>query len=305
MKLTNKITKIIKNPKWLVVYLNNRGFHLLNDEDYLKLLFKLNTGKKLNLDSPKTYNEKLQWLKLYNREDIHTTMVDKYEAKKYVAKIIGKEYIIPTLGVYNNFDEIDFEKLPSQFVIKCTHDSGGLSICRNKKTFDKEAAKKKINKCLKRNFYWSSREWPYKNVKPRIIVEKYMKDVKESELRDYKFFCFDGKIGIVLVCTNRQTDLEETWLDENFHLINLREGGHKNRTDLDKPARYEQMKKIAKKLSKGMPHVRVDLYEINGRVYFGEMTFFPASGFERFDDEAWNKKLGDLIILPKDHKEVN
>ena len=292
-----KIKLTLKNPLWIIVMMNNRGLHLLNDAAYVKLLYKLKLKKKLNLDRPKLYNEKLQWLKLYDRKEIYTTMVDKYEAKQYVAKKIGKKYIIPTLGVYDRFDDIDFSTLPNQFVIKCTHDSGGLVICRDKNTFNKEVARKKINKCLKKNFFWSNREWPYRNVVPRIIIEKYMEDGVSKELRDYKFFCFNNRIGIVLVGTNRQKGLEETWFDEDFRMINLKEGGHKNRKDLKKPCSFDEMKEIAKKLSKGMPHVRVDLYEINGKVYFGELTFSPAGGFERFDDEEWNKKLGDLIDL--------
>ncbi len=298
MKLSKKIKDTIKDPRNILVFLNNRGIVVLPDEKYLSILYRIKTGKKLNLDNPESYNEKLQWLKLNDRKDIYTVMVDKYEAKKYVANIIGGKYIIPTIGVYDKFDDICFDDLPDQFVIKCTHNSGGLVICKKKDSFDTAKAKRIINKSMKRDFFLTSREWPYSGVKPRIIIEKYMEDDKYGELRDYKFFCFDGKIGIVLVCTNRQKDLEETWLDEDFKLINLREGGHKSRTDLEMPSRFGEMKKIAEKLSSGIPHVRVDLYEINGKVYFGEMTFFPAGGFEQFDDEKWNNKLGKMIRLP-------
>jgi len=270
---------------------------LIPDSIILRLKFKKQMGYTLNLKNPKTFNEKLQWLKLYDRKSIYTTMVDKYAAKEYVASIIGKEYIIPTLGVWDRFDDIEFDSLPNQFVLKCTHDSGGIVICRDKSQLNLIEAKEKIEKSLKSNFYWLGREWPYKNVKPRILVEQYMEDAKEKELRDYKFFCSNGKIGIVLVCTNRQIDLEKTWLDEDFKLIDLREGGHKNRKDLVKPDNFQKMKEIARKLSLGIPHVRVDLYEINGEIFFGELTFFPSGGFERFDNEIWNKKLGDMIDL--------
>ena len=269
--------------------------NFVNDETIIKLKYRLKTGKKLDLDNPQTYNEKLQWLKLHDRKPIYTTMVDKYEVKKYVADIIGKEHIIPTIGIYDKFDDINFDKLPNKFVIKCTHDSGGLVICNNKAKLNLKSTRKTINNCLRKNFYWAGREWPYKNVKPRILIEQYMEDPKEKDLKDYKFFCFDGKIGIVLVCTNRPVELEETWLDENFNVIDLREGGHRNRTDLRKPAKFDQMKRVATKLSKNVPHVRVDLYEIKGQVYFGELTFFPAGGLEQFDDESWNDKLGKLI----------
>ena len=276
----SKIAKLIKKPLFLLVFLNNRGLHLINDEKYVKLMHLLKTNNKCDLENPKTYNEKLQWLKLHDRKDIYTTMVDKYEAKQYVTNAIGDEYVIPTIGIYDSFEEINFNSLPDQFVIKCTHDSGGTIICRDKSELDLNKVRKRIKKCLKRNYYWSYREWPYKNLKPRIIVEKYLEDSNEGEIRDYKFFCFDGKIGVVLVCTNRQTDLEETWFDEDFNLLDLREGGHKNRKDLIKPKNYSKMKSIAKKLSKGIPHVRVDLYDIDGRIYFGELTFYPAGGYE-------------------------
>ena len=173
-----KFKKVLKNPLWIIVFLNNRGFHILNDEKYIKLLYKLRCNKKLDLNQPKTFNEKLQWLKLHDRNPQYTKMVDKYEAKKYVASIIGEEYIIPTLGLYDKFDDINFNELPNQFVIKCTHDSGGNIIVKDKKNFSVDDAKKKIEKCLKNNFFYSGREWPYKNVKPRIIIEKYMEDKK-------------------------------------------------------------------------------------------------------------------------------
>ena len=284
----------------ILVKLNDMGMlNFVNDETIIRAKYKLRTGKELDLVNPQSFNEKLQWLKLYDRKDIYTTMVDKYEVKKYVSDIIGEKHIIPTLGIYDKFDDIEFDKLPNKFVIKCTHDSGGLVICSDKKTFDRNASKKKIDSHLKKNFYWSNREWPYKNVKPRIIVEKYMEDPKEKELKDYKFFCFNGAIGIVLVCTNRRVKLEETWFDSDFNFINLKEGGHDNRRDLVKPATFEQMKKIVLQLSKDIPHVRVDLYEIKGQIFFGELTFFPAGGLEQFDDESWNLKLGKLIKLPR------
>ena len=175
----------------IIDYLDSRGFFkFMSDEAYLKFMYKLKMKRKLNLSDPQTFNEKLQWLKIYDRKPEYTTMVDKYEAKKYVADIIGEEYIIPTLGVWDRFEDIDFDELPDQFVLKCTHDSGGLVICRDKSKLDLKAAKKKINKSLKRNYYWIGREWPYKNVRPRIIAEKFMTDPTSDDLQDYKFFFF-------------------------------------------------------------------------------------------------------------------
>lgn len=178
--------------------------NLLPDSFFLKREFRLRMGYPLNLQQPKTFNEKLQWLKLYDRNPLYTTLVDKYAVKKWVSDKIGEEYVIPTIGVWDKFDDIDFDKLPKQFVLKCTHDSGGLAICRDYSSFDIEAARKKINESLKRNFYYQSREWPYKNVRPRIIAEKYMEDSLDAELRDYKFYVFNGEPKFLLLATNRQ-----------------------------------------------------------------------------------------------------
>lgn len=282
-----------------MVFLNNRGFHFLKDETYLKMLYKLSFNKTLDLDNPITFNEKLQWLKLHDRSEIYTTLVDKYEVKEYVAKIIGKEYIIPTLGVYERFDDIDFNKLPNQFVIKCTHDSGGLEICRDKSMFNKKLVRKKINKCLKKNFYWMGREWPYKNVKPRIIIEKYMEDKKDSELRDYKFFCFNGKFQVMFIATNRQGkgDTYFDFFDKNFKHLPFVNGHPNAPVSPHKPANLNEMVRMAEKLSVGIPQVRVDFYEVNGKVYFGEMTFFHYSGMTPFKPDKWDYELGELINL--------
>lgn len=279
-------------------------FAWVPDKKMIKVQYKIKTGKKLDLNNPKSFNEKLQWLKLYDRKDIYTTMVDKYEAKKYVANIIGEEHIIPTLGIYDRFDDIDFESLPNQFVIKCTHDSGGLVICKDKKTLDIAEAKKKIENRLKKNPFYYCREWPYKNVKPRIIIEKYMSDESGDDLKDYKFFCFNGDPKILLVCSNRSKDLKETWFDKDFNKLKIVEGGHKNDNSLEKPKKLKEMLKLSEILSKNIRFVRTDFYEINGKVYFGEITFFPASGFERFEPEEWNDKMGSWISL-SDKEQVN
>ena len=270
---------------------------LLPDEVFLKLKYRLKTGKRLDLKNPKTFNEKLQWLKLYDRKDVYTTMADKCDVKEYVAKIIGDKHIIPTLGVYDRFEDIDFSELPNQFVIKCTHDSGGLVIVKNKKKLDYNSARRKISKCLMTNYYYHGREWPYKNIKPRVIVERYMKDT--SPIIDYKLFCFNGKPEIILVCSDRFSEegLKETWFDSDWNRLPITEGGHKIDKGVRKPKKYNEMKKLAEQLADGMAFVRIDFYEINGRVYFGEITFFPASGLEAFDPEEWDEKLGNLIDL--------
>lgn len=274
---------------------------ILPNSLYLKLTYYKRLGKKLNLKSPQTFNEKLQWLKLYNRKPEYTKMVDKYEAKQYVEKIIGKEYIIPTLGIWNKFEDIDFDKLPNQFVLKCTHDSGGVIICKDKKEFEKDKAREEINICLKANYFYRSREWPYKNVKPRIIAEQYMEDNKSKELRDYKFFCFNGKVKCFKIDFDRFLQHRANYYDTSLKILPFGEAicpPDYNR-NLEIPEQINKMIMLAEKLSKDIPFLRVDFYEVNGKIYFGELTFFPASGLGKFTNEEWDKTLGSWIELPK------
>lgn len=295
-----KIIKYIKHPSKFLVWLCSKNFFwFLNDYTFLKMKYRLVVGKKLDLKKPKTFNEKLQWLKLYDRNPLYTTMVDKYEAKKYVASIIGEEYIIPTLGVYNHFDEIDFDKLPNQFVIKCTHDSGGLVIVKDKKNLNIKEAKKKIEKCLKRNFFYSGREWPYKNVKPRIIIEKYMVDESQKELKDYKVFNFDGKAKIIQVDFDRFIEHKRNLYDTDWKYIEavIQYPTDKN-VKIDKPKSLNKMLELAEKLSKNIPHVRADFYSIDDKIYFGELTFYHESGFGKFNPEEFGEELGAWINLP-------
>lgn len=276
----------------------------LPDKLYLKMLYRVKVGKKLNLTNPQTFNEKLQWLKLYDRKSEYTKMVDKYEVRKYVEDKIGKEHLIPLLGVYENFDAIDFDKLPNQFVIKCTHDSGGLLICKNKNEFNIENARKKINKCLKRNYYYNGREWPYKNVKPKIVIEKYMEDKKYKDLRDYKFFCFNGKFVYSFVCSERATSLKFTFFDKNGKFMNFCQDGCPNDPNVKKPKNYDKMIQLAEILARDTIEVRVDFYEINNKIYFGELTFFDASGFGKFEPEEWDLKIGKMLKLPKEKNDI-
>lgn len=272
---------------------------IFGNEIYVRVEYFIVFGKRLRLKNPQTYSEKLQWLKLHEGDPIYTRMVDKAEAKKYVTEIIGEEYIIPTYGVWNHFDEIDFDKLPDQFVLKTTHDSGGVIICKDKKTLDKNAAKVKLEKSLKNDYYYTSKEWPYKNVVPRIIAEKYMED-ESGELCDYKLFCFDGKMKALFIATDRFTSGEETkfdFFDENFNHLPFT-NGHPNATKpIKKPESFQQMKDLAEKLSQKIPHVRVDFYCTNGKIYFGELTFFHWGGFKRFEPEEWDFKFGEWFKL--------
>lgn len=292
-----KINGLIKHPKYLLYYIDKLGIHILNDKEYLKMQYEIVMGKKLNLDNPKTFNEKLQWLKLNDRKPEYTKMVDKYESKKYVSEIIGEEYIIQTLGIYEKFDDIDFDKLPNQFVLKCTHDSGGIVICKDKKKLDKKAAKKKLNKHLTKNYFYKYREYPYKNVKPMIMAEKYMEDKIGEDIKDYKIYCFNGEPKIIDVCSNRSIKLEQSYFDADWNLINIVEGGSVRNNKISKPINFEEMKDISRKLSKGLKTVRIDLYEINNRVYFSEITFYSNAGMERFEPEEFDTQMGDLILI--------
>jgi len=277
---------------------NERGyFTWLPDKQLLHLMYLTRMGKRLNLKNPRTFNEKLQWLKLHNRKPEYTRMVDKYEAKKYVAEKIGEEYIIPTLGVWERFDDIDFDSLPDQFVLKCTHDSGGLVIVKNKSKLDRDAARNVIERCLKKQYYLQNREWPYKNVKPRIIAEKYMVDAISAELRDYKFFAFNGSVELMFIATDRGTDTRFDFYDSEFQHLSIVNGYPNASKEIGKPANFEKMKLLAGQLSVGIPHLRVDFYEVNGKVYFGELTFFHWSGMVPFEPESWDLKLGELIDL--------
>ena len=300
---TDGLKYYLENPRMIYAYFSSRG--LLNwmpDETYLKIAYKAHIGKSLNLDNPQTFNEKLQWLKLYDRNPLYTQLVDKYKVRKYISEKIGEQYLIPLVGgPWNSVDEVDFDKLPEQFVLKCTHDSGGLVICRDKSSLDIEAAKIKLNESLKRNYYWSGREWPYKNVKPRIIAEKYMTDESGTALDDYKFMMFNGEYKCMFVCSNRfsKDGLNVTFFDPNWNRLPFERKYHSDSNELKKPESYSEMVNISKKLSDDKTFVRVDCYEINHRPYVGELTFSPGGGMEIFYPSEWDRKLGDWIVLPK------
>lgn len=298
----SSIFNYVKNRKIRFQINSKLGlYNNIKDDVYIGRMFKMFMGYPLDLNNPKTFNEKLQWLKLYDRKPEYTIMVDKYRVREYIADKIGEEYLIPLIGVWDNPDDIDFDSLPNKFVLKCNHDSGGLSICRDKKTFDVNIAKKKLKKSLKTNYYYSGREWPYKNVPRKIIAEKYITDETGTNLRDYKFYCFDGKAKVVGIYQDRNTDKETTgdffdmdfnWLDFTFNMPNAK-------VKPSKPNHFEKMIEIAEILSEGIPHVRVDLYLSNDKIYFGELTFFDGSGFDKIEPIEWDIKLGEWINLPK------
>ena len=277
-------------------------FRWVPDKTMLKMQYLLKFGKRLNLKNPRTFNEKIQWLKLYDRKPEYTVMVDKYEAKKYIADIIGEQYVIPTLGVWDSFDDIDFDALPDSFVIKCTHDSGGLVICRDKSKLDLAAARKKIEKCFKNNYYHTAREWPYKDVKPRIIAEPYLVDESGVELKDYKIFCCNGVAKYIEVDFNRHIVHKLNPYDFDWNPLNFCD---KSKNDyganIPKPKRLEDIRSIAEKLSANMTFLRVDFYSIDEQIYVGELTLYPGGGFVAFEPEEWDLKIGEWITLPNEN----
>lgn len=268
------------------------------DKVYLRLMYYKHFRKLPSFRVPKTFNEKLQWLKLYDRNPVYTVMVDKIEAKKFVADKIGEEYIIPTLAVYDSAEDIDIDKLPDQFVLKCNHDSKSVCVCKDKKCFDIEKAKNFLEPRLKANGYWYGREWPYKNVVPRIFAEKYMEDAKVRELRDYKIYTFNGKAKFCMINTDRGTNTRADYFDESYNWLDFTWGYPHADIKPEKPANYEKMFELAEKLAKGTATLRVDFYEVNGQIYFGELTFFDASGFDKIIPESYDLKFGSWIKLP-------
>lgn len=281
----------------------NRLVYVLPDKWYLFFRFKNRVGYWPHLNHPRTFNEKLQWLKLNDRHAEYTKMVDKIDAKKYVASIIGDKYIIPTLGVWNSVDEIEWDKLPNQFVIKVSSDSGGIVVCKDKQKLDIEKAKEKLTNGWGKNYYVHNKEYPYRDLTPRIIAEEYKEDESGYELRDYKIFCFNGEPKILFVASDRQKAGEDTkfdFFDLNWNHLPFTNGHPNSKEFIAKPKNFEEMLEIAKKLSVGIPQVRIDLYNCNGQIYFGEITFFHWSGMTAFDPIEWDFKLGKMIKLPCD-----
>ena len=269
------------------------------DRIYIQINYFLHFRHFANLKTPKTYNEKLNWLKLHDHNPIYTQIVDKYMAKSYIEGTIGKGYCIPTIGVWDRFDDIDFSKLPESFVLKCTHDSEGIVIVKNKKTFDVSSAREKINSSLDQNFFYIGREWPYKNVVPRIIAEPYLEDKSDKELRDYKFFCFDGEPKLMYIASGRSENATTfDFYDLQFKHLNIKQKYPNSTRNIMKPNGFDEMIDLSKKLSKSFKHVRVDFYYVNGKVYVGELTLYPMSGFSPFYPSEWDTQIGDLLILP-------
>lgn len=287
---------------WRLVYKGVKPWnHLLSDRFFLTLQYRIVCNEKPNLSTPINFSEKLQWLKLYNHKELYTLLVDKIEAKKWVAERIGKEYIIETLKVWDKAEDLSFDELPERFVLKCSHNSGGVTVCTDKAVLNKDSLVKEYKRLLKENYYYAGREWPYKNVKPRILAERFVTENPNTPLTDYKFYCFNGEPRFLYIS---QTDPEHkdtpiTYLDTNWTLTPFQRKNHSLLEPLpQRPDNLEEMLGICRTLSSGIPFVRVDLYNIEGKVYFSEMTFFPASGYNTFEPEEWDRKIGDYLALP-------
>lgn len=297
-----KVFKCIFDKDYRFNVLSNFGFYdSMGDEEYLKRKYESIMHKKLDLDNPKAFNEKLQWLKINDHNPKYTMMVDKYKVRDYIKKELGEEYLIPLLGVWDDPDDIDFDSLPNQFVLKCNHNSGlGMCICKDKSKLDIEKVKKELRKGLKQDYYLTGREWPYKNVPRKIIAEKYMIDNMHEELMDYKFMCFNGKVECSFVCSDRFEDdgLKVTFFDRNWNVLPFERHYPKSNKLIERPFNYDKMIEFSEKLSQKMSFSRIDFYEIDKNLFFGEITFFPGSGFEEFTPESADEELGKLIKLP-------
>ena len=297
------IKRWLENPWRIGISMARRGWlDSLSDKTYLSIMYRANFGRKLNLKNPRTFTEKLQWLKLYDRKDIYCAMVDKYDAKQFAAERIGNEYVVPVLGgPWDDFSEIDFDALPDRFVLKTTHDCGGVLICKDKSKLDLREAERFIQKHLRREYFLHCREWPYKNLKPRIFAEEYLADMDTQDLMDYKFFCFNGEPKMMFIASERQSKDQETkfdFFDMEFNHLPIVNGHPNSSRSLERPLNFERMKELSAVLSEGVPQLRVDFYECDGRLYLGELTFSHWGGFVRFEPEEWDEILGSWLELP-------
>lgn len=297
--MISKLIRNLKEPRALAIKLLARmSPWIASDRLYLSLRYRLFMGKRLELDNPRTFNEKLNWLKLNYHLPVYPHLVDKYEVKQIVADAVGEQYVITTLGVWDSADDIDFGALPDRFVLKCTHDSGGLVVCRDKSTLDTAAARRTLSACMSRNYFGQSREWGYKHVRPRIIAEQYMEDTATGALNDYKFFCFDGVPRVMYVGSDRATGVKFDFYDMDFRPIDVINGHPRSSRPIARPATFGQMRELAARLSQGHPFMRVDLYEVDGRVYFGEYTLYHFGGTIPFEPESFDYLLGSWLTLP-------
>ena len=286
---------IIRNRELRLKLINLLRF--IPDEPYLKMVYRIKTGKKLNLKHPKTFCDKLNWLKLHDIHPEYTRLVDKVAVREHLKEVLGEDIGIPLLGVWEHYDDIDFDALPDKFVLKCNHDSGSVKVITDKAYMDHAALRRFYEGRLIQNPYILGREYPYRDVPPRIYAEQFMIPEGDSDINDYKFFCFDGKPEILFVATERSTDCRFDFFDMDFRHLDIENIHPQSDRPIPCPASFGQMKELATRLSRGMKFVRIDLYEINGRVYFSEYTIYHAGGFWPMAPMEWEYRLGDLIRI--------
>lgn len=304
MNNLEKKFKVLRSPRQLFKRLMWKTSKMWPERAYLKVLAWNNTGKGINLDNPKTYNDKMSWLKLYYHKAIFTKMVDKYGVKEYVTERLGSDkYVIPAYGVYNTFDDIDFEKLPNEFIMKCTHDSGSQIVCRDKVAFNKTKARAILEKGMKRDYFWHNREWPYKNVPRKILIEKFVPQLGNDESIEYKVTCCDGKVKFITVCTGPAHEEPERRHNDHFdtewNRINFEVVFSKSPYPIKKPSMLKELIEMSEKLAEGLPYLRVDWYDVDGDILFGELTFYTWGGACVFKPWSFNEVLGSWITLPE------
>lgn len=304
MRFLVRFKKVLKDPNYVIgKWMKQHHPRWMCDRWYLKIMWWQWMGYKLDLKHPRTFNEKLQWLKLYDRKPEYTLMADKFRVKEWVSGMIGEEYVIPTLVRWDSAKDISIDSLPNRFVLKCNHDSGSTIVCRDKTTFDLDDAKEKLETALEQNYYWTSREWPYKKIKRCILAEQFVENENEgphaaiSDLISYKFMCFDGEPRLMYL-TVKNDDIWEDYFDMDFKPLKLKRWYRNSGMDFKKPDNWEKMIEIARVLSKDTRFLRVDLYEINGKVYFSECTFYDWAGFCKIDPKEWDLRMGSWIKLP-------
>jgi|SRR5690625_764181 len=294
-----KKSKLIRTSYSNLINIYNK--YVLTDIRFTQKSFVRNVGRQVNLESPKDFRDKLQWLKLYWYDPQAVKCADKYQVREIIKKEVGHKYLNELYAIYDSYTEIDIDKLPNSFVLKATHSSGYNFVCKDKRLVDWIEKKKELRKWFKINYFWNTREWVYKDIKPRIICEKYLsEDNKSMSLTDFKFYCFNGEPKYCQVIKDRETDGTIDFFDEEWNHMEFTglQRMPNSTEEIPKPDKLQEMLEISRKLSKTFPFVRVDFYYVKGKVYFGELTFFPRSGFGTFDPPEWNEKIGDLLELP-------